>query len=104
MSFQTRTNLKNQSIIKRFNLICNNHILAITCAAHDAIANGDTITYSTTETDSKYEFDTIATFTCNAGFSLKETVTVKCKGGSDDKGWTYADNKKPTCEGLLIFS
>ena len=66
---------------------------AITCSSLGAFANGQ-ITYST-DTTSPHDFGTVATFTCNTGFSLSGDSTRICGSGGVWSG------SSPVCIGKL---
>ena len=71
----------------------------ITCLSLEAIANGQ-ITYSP-DTISPYNFGTVATFTCNTGFSLSGDMTRTCGGDGSSQSGVWSGSS-PVCVGELL--
>ena len=77
-------------------------LTAITCSVSlGSITNGQ-VTYSP-DTTPPYDFGTVATFSCNTGFSLSVDVVRTCGGdGSSQSGeWS---GSSPVCVGELLHS
>ena len=73
---------------------------AITCPSLGAFANGQ-VSYSP-DTTAPHNFGTVATFSCNTGFSLSGGSTRTCGGDGSSQNGVWSGSS-PVCVGELLF-
>ncbi len=80
----------------------NFHYTAITCPPLSNLTNGF-VSYSNVPSENNsYNFNVMATYSCNSGFALVGNKTRNCSGDGSTTTGDF-DGLAPTCNGIIIL-